>query len=138
MERYTVTVGSRTFVIDVSELAHDEFRVQVEGQEFDVRLEDSLNSPNDSTYSHAPLHAPAPGGTASGGLVVTTPMPGTVTAVLVHPGETVARGDVLLQLEAMKMTNAVRAPHDAVVVEVLVAQGQHVAYGTPLLRLAER
>jgi biotin carboxyl carrier protein len=138
MERYTVTVGSRTFEIHVSEVAHDEFRVRVEGQEFDVRLEDLPSSQNDSTHSIAPSHAPAPAATASGSLVVTTPMPGTVTAVLVRPGDTVGRGDVLLQLEAMKMTNAVRAPHAAVVAEVIVVEGQHVAYGTPLLRLAER
>jgi biotin carboxyl carrier protein len=138
MERYTVTVGSRTFEIHVSEVAHDEFRVRVEGQEFDVRLEDLSTSENDAPHSTAPSHAPAPVAAASGSLVVTTPMPGTVAAVLVHPGDRVGRGDVLLQLEAMKMTNAVRAPHDAVVAAVLVAEGQHVAYGTPLLQLAER
>jgi biotin carboxyl carrier protein len=136
MERYTVTVGSRTFVIGVAEVAHDEFRVEVDGQAFDVHLDDASH-PADSGHSNDSSHAhhPTP---AAASLVVTTPMPGTVSAVLVHAGGAVGRGDVLLQLEAMKMTNAVRAPHDAVVAEVLVAEGQQVAYGTPLLRLAER
>ena len=134
MERYTVTVGSRTFAIHVAEVAHGEFRVEVDGQEFDVRLEDS-NLSTSSSHSSSPDHSHP---TAAGSLVVTTPMPGTVAAVLVHAGEAVSRGDVLLQLEAMKMTNAVRAPHDAVVAEVFVVEGQQVAYGTPLLRLEER
>jgi biotin carboxyl carrier protein len=46
----------------------------------------------------------------------------------------VKRGDVLLTLDAMKMVNAIRAPRDAVVAEVLVAVGQIVAFGDPLMR----
>jgi biotin carboxyl carrier protein len=38
----------------------------------------------------------------------------------------------------MKMVNAIRASEDAVVAEVLVAEGQQVGYGAPLVRLAER
>jgi glutaconyl-CoA/methylmalonyl-CoA decarboxylase subunit gamma len=148
MERYTVTVGSRTFVIDVSEVAHDEFLVQVEGHEFNVHLaggDDAVHAatphegaPHDTAAPHAAPARQAAPAAPSASLVMTTPMPGTVASVLVHPGDAVARGDVLLQLEAMKMTNAVRAPHDAVVAEVLVVEGQQVAYGAPLLRLTER
>lgn len=137
MERYTVTVGSRTFLIGVAEVAHDEFRVEVDGQAFDVRLDDASQSADAGHATHS-SHAQHPAPAIAGSLVITTPMPGTVSAVLVHAGEAVGRGDVLLQLEAMKMTNAVRAPHDAVVAEVLVVEGQQVAYGVPLLRLSER
>ena len=41
---------------------------------------------------------------------VTAPMPATVVAVNVGPGDTVAQGDVLIVLEAMKMELPVRAP----------------------------
>jgi acetyl/propionyl-CoA carboxylase alpha subunit len=43
---------------------------------------------------------------------VTAPMPATVTAVNVSPGDTVTHGDVLIVLEAMKMELPVRAPGD--------------------------
>ena len=43
---------------------------------------------------------------------VTAPMPATVTAVNVSPGDMVAHGDVLIVLEAMKMELPVRAPGD--------------------------
>ena len=39
----------------------------------------------------------------------------------------VQRGEALVHLEAMKMVNAIRAPEDAVVAEVLVDEGQRVA-----------
>jgi biotin carboxyl carrier protein len=61
-------------------------------------------------------------------------MPGTVLTVEARAGQPVRRGDPLLTLEAMKMQNIIRAPADAVVAELLVAPGQAVGYGDPLVR----
>ena len=57
---------------------------------------------------------------------VGAPMPGTVATVTVAPGAKVARGDILLTLEAMKMQTAVRAESDGEVAEVLAKPGQAV------------
>jgi pyruvate carboxylase len=46
-------------------------------------------------------------------------MPGVVATVSVLVGQKVARGDLLVTLEAMKMETAVRADADGEVVEVL-------------------
>ena len=54
------------------------------------------------------------------------PMPGTVATVSVSPGQKVARGDVLVTLEAMKMETAVRADADGEVAEVLARPKQRV------------
>ncbi len=48
------------------------------------------------------------------------PMPGTVATVAVAVGQKIARGDVVVTLEAMKMQAAVRAEVDGQVSEVLV------------------
>jgi pyruvate carboxylase len=57
---------------------------------------------------------------------VGAPMPGVVASVSALPGARVARGDVLLTLEAMKMETAVRAEADGEVAEVLVRPAQSV------------
>ena len=54
------------------------------------------------------------------------PMPGTIATVTAAVGRKVARGDVLLTLEAMKMETAVRAESDGEVAEVLARPGQQV------------
>lgn len=55
--------------------------------------------------------APAPAPAASGGSGdVISPMPGTVLRLNVNNGDTVASGDVILILEAMKMENEIVAP----------------------------
>jgi pyruvate carboxylase len=53
-------------------------------------------------------------------------MPGTIATVTTAVGRKVARGDVLLTLEAMKMETAVRAEMDGAVAELLVKPGQQV------------
>jgi pyruvate carboxylase len=54
---------------------------------------------------------------------VVAPMPGKISAVPVRAGQTVAAGERLLSIEAMKMETAVYSPRDGVVDEVLVAAG---------------
>jgi hypothetical protein len=54
----------------------------------------------------APAAAPAAGGAGD----VVAPMPGTVLKINVNNGDTVAAGDVILILEAMKMENEIVAP----------------------------
>jgi len=53
-------------------------------------------------------------------------MPGTIATIAVSVGRKVARGDVLVSLEAMKMETQVRAEIDGEVAEVLVTPGQQV------------
>ena len=76
----------------------------------------------------------ARGAEAAAGDVVEAPMPGLVRAMLAEPGQAVAAGDRLAVLEAMKMEHALRAPRDAVVAEVLAAEGDQVEAGAPLIR----
>ena len=57
---------------------------------------------------------------------VGAPMPGSVATVAVTVGQKVARGDVVVTLEAMKMETAVRAEADGQVVEVLARPGLQV------------
>jgi pyruvate carboxylase len=57
---------------------------------------------------------------------VGAPMPGTVTTVKVAVGQKLARGDVVITLEAMKMEAAVRAEIDGEVAEVLAQAGRSV------------
>jgi 3-methylcrotonyl-CoA carboxylase alpha subunit len=73
--------------------------------------------------------APAEGGR------LTAPMPGKVVSFAVQAGDTVAKGQVLAVMEAMKMEHTIAAPADGVVAELLYAPGDQVAEGAELLKL---
>ena len=60
------------------------------------------------------------------------PMPASVVKVGVEAGQDVAKGDVVVVLEAMKMQHTIAAPTDGVVTELAVVAGQQVESGAVL------
>jgi 3-methylcrotonyl-CoA carboxylase alpha subunit len=72
---------------------------------------------------------------AGGDGVVRAPMHGKLLAVLVAPGETVAKGHRLAVIEAMKMEHALTAPCDGVVGEVTAEVGSQLAEGARILSI---
>ena len=70
-----------------------------------------------------------------GGDSITAPLPGIVKALNVSPGMTVAAGDVLAVMEAMKMEHSLTAPRDGVVAEIAVSAGEQVEEGALLIAL---
>ena len=57
---------------------------------------------------------------------IRAPMPGRVVVVQAQAGASLAAGDVVLVIEAMKMELALKAPRDGVLAEVRVAAGDFV------------
>ena len=73
------------------------------------------------------------GGAGSGDVV--SPMPGVVVRIGVAQGDTVAAGQVLIVVEAMKMENEFKSPCSGVVSEVLVAVGEALETGARLIHV---
>ena len=65
-----------------------------------------------------------------------TPLPGTLVAVHVTPGQQVARGAPLVTVEAMKMEHTLTAPYDGRVASIAFGVGERVAAGAVLVELA--
>jgi biotin carboxyl carrier protein len=59
-------------------------------------------------------------------------MPGKVVRVLVKPGESVAAGQGILVVEAMKMQNEMKTRRGGTVVTVAVREGETVVAGAIL------
>ncbi|MGE5504430.1 MAG: acetyl-CoA carboxylase biotin carboxyl carrier protein [Actinomycetota bacterium] len=85
-----------------------------------------------------PAHA-APADDASHPGAVTSPMVGVAylapepgAAKFLNVGDTVAEGQTLMLIEAMKTFNPIRAPRGGKLTRVLVTDGQPVEFGEPL------
>ena len=75
------------------------------------------------------------GSVTHAGLVA--PMPGRIRKTLVHPGEAVSKGQVVLVIEAMKMEHAIRAAQDGVVTRIAHGDGDLVEAGAVLAEITE-
>ena len=88
--------------------------------------------------SPAPADAPAPAApkAAAGAKVVEAPLPGTITKVLVKPGQALKAGETVCMMEAMKMENSITVEFAGTVKSVLVEVGAQVQSGQALVELA--
>jgi biotin carboxyl carrier protein len=68
----------------------------------------------------------------SGAAEIVSPMPGKIVRVLAPAGTSVAAGDGVIVVEAMKMQNEMKAPKAGVVVSINAAEGTTVSAGDVL------
>ena len=126
------------------------YTVEVNGKRFDVELAAHNTPPIDPGETGDTAPAPSPerpsrepgtddGPSSSevgdGGETIDAEMQGTILSVEVAEGDTVAAGDVVCVLEAMKMENDVVADRGGTVADVRVAAGDGVDMGDVLVVL---
>lgn len=120
------------------------FNISVNGKTYEVEVEEVGGTPAPAPKSASPAPKPAPKAAApaaaaqapvAGATNVEAPMPGNIVAIKVKTGDTVAEGDVLCVLEAMKMENEIMAPKAGKVAAVCVSQGAAVQTGDTLISL---
>ena len=105
---YWLTVFGRKFHV-ISAIQGSSYRIEVDGVSHTIDRDD--------------------------GGVVHAPSPSVVISIAVQPGDTVAAGDRLLVLEAMKMEMQVLAPFDGKVRQVLTMRNVQVDAGAALVQI---
>lgn len=140
-----VKIDNQSYMVEIEDLHARPVIARVDGEPFEVwpeALDDgqpaSAAAPvilvPDGSPTTSALDGPAD---TSGGREVTSPLPGVIVEILVKPGDTVARGQALCTLEAMKMKNAIRANRDGKIAGVEVSVGDQVNHGQVLITYAE-
>ena len=109
---YTVNVGGQSYVVQVSE-----------GGEINQIV---------AAASSAPVKPVPVAGKAE---PYRSPLAGNIFTVAVKVGETVAEGQVLIIMEAMKMETELRSPKAGIIHSVSVAEGNSVAVGDELMTI---
>ena len=113
------------------------YTVELEGKAFVVKVSEGgdISHVATTTPQSAPQAAPAAPAPTSGGTPVTAPMAGNIWKVVATEGQTVAAGDVLFILEAMKMETEVKAAQAGTVRGICVKAGDAVAVGDTVMNL---
>jgi oxaloacetate decarboxylase alpha subunit len=115
------------------------YSVSVNGQTYVVQVAEGGDVSNIQPVAQA---APAPSAAAPAasagkqGEPLLAPLAGNIFQVGVSVGQSVAEGEVLIILEAMKMETEVRAPKSGIIKSIKVAEGNAVAVGDELLTIA--
>jgi acetyl-CoA/propionyl-CoA/long-chain acyl-CoA carboxylase, biotin carboxylase, biotin carboxyl carrier protein len=118
------------------------YTVEVSGKRFDVRVV----GPPLAAASNGALAAPAgrppsasrskraaaKAATAPGGDTLASPLQGNMWKVLVKQGDTVAEGQLLCIIEAMKMENEITAHKAGTIAELPIVEGAAIQAGAPI------
>ena len=114
------------------------YNITVNGKTYDVAVEETDAAGASAPVAAAPVAAAPAAATAAApapvadGTKVTAPMPGTILDIKVAVGDTVASGQAICVLEAMKMENDVNAPCDGKVLSINATKGSAVETGAVL------
>ncbi|MBZ3935719.1 sodium-extruding oxaloacetate decarboxylase subunit alpha [Methanimicrococcus blatticola] len=114
-----------------------EYRVEVDGSVFDVKVEPTgysiVAADGGNAGSKAAPAADEKKSKADLPGAVVSSMQGMILSIKTKVGEQVNEGDTICVIEAMKMENAVSAPKSGVVKEIIVAEGDTVTGGDALM-----
>lgn len=123
MKNYEITVNGKSYQVSVKEIegevSQEPSRINENKDRGSVRAEQSEAIPQE-------------------GVMITAPMPGRILSVKVKENQTVAAGETMCLLEAMKMENDIVAPVSGVVLKVSVQNSQAVEAGESLMVIMPR
>lgn len=124
---------------NTSSSGSETYDVNVDGKVYHVEVAPSgtLKSVTPAGAAQSSAPAPASNTQASAGTSqsIDAPLAGNVFKILVKNGDSIAEGDVVMILEAMKMETEIRAAFTGTVTEVTVGEGDAVSSGQPLILL---
>ena len=143
MKEYKYTINGNKYDVAINEVNDTTAKVTVNGEEYTVEWEKPVEEKPvvkvqpvaaKPTAAKAPAAQPAAAAAVSGH-AIKTPLPGVIIDVKVNVGDTVAKGQTVVVLEAMKMENNINADREGKVTAIQVAKGDTVADGAVLIVL---
>ncbi|CCQ74030.1 biotin/lipoyl-containing protein [Magnetospira sp. QH-2] len=126
------------------------FRISVDGHPYDVTVEEVNDAGNlypSPSLTSAAVTAPPPAPEApsapsspapaadAGPDDKLSPLAGMITGLHVKAGDAVSEGDKICTIEAMKMNTAVTAHKSGTIAAILVAEGDAVDAGQPIMTI---
>lgn len=147
MKQYKFKINGNDYNVAINSTNGNLADVTVNGVSYQVEMENAMPAapvaapvqaaPQASAPAPQPAAAPVPAAKPAGeGKAVTSPLPGVIIEVSVKEGDTVAAGQKVAVLEAMKMENEIQAEKAGVVTKIHVSKGDSVLEGASIVTIA--
>lgn len=136
MKKFDFTIKGNKYHVHLKDFEDSMATIEVNGTEYAVEVHQEVAKPKTpKLVRKAVVNKPGEGTIkkAAGASTVKAPLPGNIFKMLVSEGDTVAKGDTVLIMEAMKMENEVKAEKDGVVKEIKVSEGDAVLQSDVLI-----
>jgi len=141
MKKFKFTINGNDYDVEIVRAEGNIMDVEVNGTSYKVDVHRELPVSKTPTLVRAAIPYERKDEKIKKKIVTTTsssvksPLPGTITKILVKVGDEVKLGDKLLMMEAMKMENSVLAEKNGTVKAVKVSVGDAVMQNDILLEI---
>lgn len=128
-----IRVGNHWYMVEIQDMDSDPAVVLVDGERFEVKLDNSSFTSEFSLTTSDVKHDPE---NRNNSLTqFNSPMPGTVISILVSIGEKLVVGQDIIILESMKMQQTFKSNVEGTVVDIKVREGDQISEGDLILSI---
>lgn len=142
MKKFKFTIHGNLYEVEILGFEENIAKVEVNGTAYDVQVHKDLKISKTPTLVRSEVPKPTPKekriqkvASRTTNEAIKAPLPGTIITVLVKEGDSVAIGQKLLTMEAMKMENNVLSEKDGIIRSVLVKPGDTVLQNDVLVEI---
>jgi biotin carboxyl carrier protein len=150
MKQFSFIINGSEYEVKINSVSDNTAEVEVNGYNYSVQtaqpLEPVTKTPKlvvpeavpstDITPSEKKTSAPVERPKTSGGAgSIKSPLPGIILNIFVSEGQSVAKGDKLCCLEAMKMENIINSDKNGTIKAIHIAKGKTVMEGDVMFEI---
>lgn len=149
MRTYEIELQGEAHTVEVEESSQGAYRIQLNGKEAELVVNEFRSEGQRISKSEEAIESVSQAQGSTGAAVSEEPkepedeeesvvraaMSGSVDSISSSVGATVDQGDLLIVMEAMKMTNDVTAPRSGTVAEIHVSAGDELEPNDPLVTI---
>ncbi|MCF7913152.1 MAG: biotin/lipoyl-binding protein [Candidatus Cloacimonetes bacterium] len=141
MKKYKLTINQKEYETKIVDYSDSRAIVKVNGHEYEVNIAQDtkavtqiVRSPKKSPDIEMLSSSGKKAAVVTPGTVV-SPIPGLVLSINVKVGDTVAQGDTIIILEAMKMESEIASTAAGTVKKILVKEQQSIQENDPIIEV---
>ncbi|HNQ69485.1 MAG TPA: acetyl-CoA carboxylase biotin carboxyl carrier protein subunit [Bacteroidales bacterium] len=141
MKNFKFKINSNEYEVAINEVIENIAHIQVNGKDYTVELEKKADKPEPivrkpkvQAVKNEPVQPKSQTSSASIKSVL-SPLPGLILDVKVKEGDKLAKGAIVLVMEAMKMENNIATEFEGVVSSIKVKNGQSVLQNEVLIEI---
>ena len=128
-----IRVGNHWYTVEIQDVDSDPVVVLVDGERFEVKLDNSSFTSEFSLTTSDVMRDPE---NKNNSLTqFNSPMPGTISSILVSIGEKLVVGQDIIILESMKMQQTLKSNVEGTVVDIKAREGDQISEGDLILSI---
>ncbi|MBI9062454.1 MAG: biotin/lipoyl-binding protein [Marinilabiliaceae bacterium] len=139
MKKFEFTISGNKYQVHIKDFEDNLAQIEVNGTQYEVEVHQEMKKAKTPRLVRKEIQRKPGEGfitkKSGGAATVKAPLPGNIFKILVKEGDTVAKGDTLLVMEAMKMENNVLAEKEGTVKSIKVAVGDAVLQNDVIIEM---